>query len=49
MCKSSSATEETNYGSFKGGSVLLGIMTQDNCVCRVTIDNQIQPVSVGFR
>ena len=49
MCKSSSATEETNSGSFKVDSVVLRIMTQqDNCICRVTIDNQIQPVSIGL-
>ena len=50
MCKSSSATEETNSGSFHVDSVVLRIMIQqDNCICRVTKENQIQPVSVGLR
>ena len=30
-------------------SVVLRIMIQDNCFCRVTIDNQIEPVSIGLR
>ena len=50
MCKSSSATEETSYGSYKVDSVVLRIMTQeDDCICRVMIDNQIKVVSVGIR
>ena len=49
MCKSSSATEEKYYGSFKLASVVLRIMIQhDNCVCRVTLDNQVEPVSIGL-
>jgi hypothetical protein len=24
------------------------MIQQDNCICRVTIDNQIKPVSIGF-
>ena len=50
MCKSSSATEETNSGNFKVDSVVLRIMTQeDDCICRVMIDNQIETVNVGIR
>ena len=50
MCKSSSATEETSYGNNKIDSVVLRIMTQqNNCACRVTLDNQITPVSIGLR
>ena len=50
MCKSGSATEETSSGSHRVDSVVLRIMTQqDNCICQVTLDNQIQPVSVGLR
>jgi len=50
MCMSSSATEESNSGGYKVDSVVLRIMTQqDNCICRVTIDNQIEPVVVGLR
>ena len=50
MCKSSSATEETNYGGYRVDSVVLRIKIQeDNCVCRVAIDNQVQPVSIGLR
>ena len=49
ICKSSSATKETNYGSYMVDSVVLRIMIQqDNCVCRVTIDNQKQPVYLRF-
>lgn len=40
MCSSSSAT---------ANSVVLRIMTQqENCICRVMIDNQIQPVYLGL-
>ena len=50
MCKSSSATEETNSGGYKVDSVVLRIMTQeDDCICRVMIDNQTDTVSVGIR
>lgn len=50
MCKSSSATEETYSGGYKVDIVVLRIMKQqDNCICRVTIDNQIQPVSTSLR
>jgi hypothetical protein len=49
MCRSSSATEETSSGGFKVESVVLRIMTQeDDCICRVMIDNQIDTVSVGI-
>jgi hypothetical protein len=50
---SSSATEETNYGGYRVDGVVLRLMIQevqeDNCVCRVAIDNQVQPVSIGLR
>ena len=50
MCKSSSATEITSSGGYTVDSVVLRIMTQeDDCICRVIIDNQIDTVSVGFR
>jgi hypothetical protein len=50
MCKSSSATEETSSGHYKVDSVILRIMTQqDDCICRVMIDNQKDTVSVGIR
>jgi hypothetical protein len=50
MCKSSSATEETSSGGYRVDSVVLRIMTQqDDCICRVMIDNQIDTVSVGIR
>jgi hypothetical protein len=49
MCTSNSATEEIQSGSFKVDSVVLRIMIQqDNCICRVTIDNQIKPVYIGL-
>ena len=49
MCKISSATENvTHSGGFTIDSVVLRIMIQDNCICRVTIDNQIQTVSIGL-
>ena len=45
MCKSNFATEDKPTGSDKVDSVLLRIMIQqDNCICRVTIDNQTQTV-----
>jgi len=50
MCKSSSAIEETNSGGYKVDSVVLRIMMQqNNCICRVTLDNQKQTVAVGLR
>ena len=51
MCKSSSATEETSSSGYKVDSVVLRIMTQqDDCICRVTLDNQTEiPVAVGLR
>jgi hypothetical protein len=51
MCKSSSATEDTSSGSYNIDSVVLRIvMQQNNCICRVTLDNQIQKsVVVGLR
>jgi hypothetical protein len=51
MCKSSSATEETSSGGYKVDSVVLRIMMQhDDCICRVTLDNQIKKlVFVGLR
>jgi hypothetical protein len=51
MCKSSSTTEETISGGFHIDSVVLRIMTQeDDCICRVALDNQKEkPVDVGLR
>ena len=51
MCKSSFATEDVEQsGSYNVNSVVLRIMIQqDNCICRVTIDNQIKLVVVGLR
>ena len=51
MCKSSSATEETNSGGYRVESVVLRIMTQqNNCICRVTLDNQTEkPIAVDLR
>jgi hypothetical protein len=38
MCKSISATEERNAGSYRVDRVVLRIMMQqENCICRVTI------------
>jgi hypothetical protein len=49
MCTSSSATEETSSGGNRVNSVVLRIMTQqDDCICPVTITNQIQPIYVGL-
>ena len=50
MCKSSFATEEKPFRGDKVDSVVLRIMIQqDNCICRVTIDIQIRPISIGLR
>ena len=50
MCKSSSATEETSSGGYKIDSVVLRIMMQqDDCICRVMIDNQKDTVIIGIR
>ena len=50
MCKSSSATEEKHSGSFKVDSVVLRIMIQqEDCICRVVINNQKDSLSVGIR
>ena len=51
MCKSGSATEDTISGGYKIDSVVLRIMMQqNNCICRVMLDNQIQKsVVVGLR
>ena len=50
MCKSSSATEKAHSGVFRVDSVVLRIMTQeDDCICRVMINNQKDTVSVGIR
>jgi hypothetical protein len=48
---SSSATEDTHSGSYGVNSVVLRIMMQqNNCICRVTLDNQKkQPVDLGLR
>lgn len=50
MCKSSSAMEDVEHANgYIVNSVVLRIMMQDNCTCRVTIDNQVGPVSIGLR
>ena len=50
MCTLSSAMENIQLsGSFNVDSVVLRIMIQDNCICRVTIDNQVQPISIALR
>jgi hypothetical protein len=50
MCKSSSATEEAHSGVFRVDSVVLRIITQeDDCICRVMINNEKDTVSVGIR
>ena len=51
MCKSSYASEYPELsGSHQVDSVVLRILIQqDNCICRVTIDNQVEPVSIGLR
>ena len=50
MCKSSSATEDPHSGGYKIDSVVLRIMIQqDDCICRVMINNQKDTVSVGIR
>jgi hypothetical protein len=50
MCQSSCATEEANSGGPRVDRVVLRIMTQqDDCICRVTLDNQKEnPVDVGW-
>ena len=50
MCKSNSATEELGHsGGHLVDSVVLRIMIQkDKCICRVTINNQIQPIYIGL-
>ena len=50
MCKSSYATEEYGHsGYFTIDSVVLRIMIQqDDCICRVKIDNQIEPFYIGL-
>ena len=50
MCMFSSGTEEAHSGSHRVNSVVLRKMTlEDDCICRVMIDNQIDTVSVGIR
>ena len=51
MCKSSSATEEASSAGYKVDSVVLRIMMQqNNCICRVTLDNQKEKsIVVGLR
>ena len=50
MCESQFAKEDdTKSGNVILDSVVLRIMIQDNCFCRVTIENQIEPVSIGLR
>ena len=50
MCKSRSAAEKTSSGGYIVDSVVLRIMTQeDDCICRVMIDNQKDTVGVGIR
>jgi hypothetical protein len=49
MCKSRFATEEKPFGSDKVDSVVLRIMIQqDDCICRVNIENQIELVYIGL-
>jgi hypothetical protein len=49
MCRTNSATDEQHSGSDKVNSVVLRIMIQqDNCICRVTIDNQVEPVYIDL-
>ena len=50
MCESQFAKEDdTHSGNFILDRVVLRIMIQDNCFCRVTIDNQTELVSIGLR
>ena len=50
MCKSRSVQEDAKNGESPFDSVVLRIMTQqDNCTCRVTIENQIETISIGLR
>ena len=49
MCKSSNATEEKPNGNDNVDSVVLRIMIQqDDCICRVNIENQIELVYIGL-
>jgi predicted fused transcriptional regulator/phosphomethylpyrimidine kinase len=49
MCKTNSATEEKPSGSHHVDSVVLRIMIQqDNCICRVNIEYQIELVYIGL-
>ena len=49
MCKTGFVTEDQQSGSDTVDSVALRILIQqDNCICRVTIDNQIQTVYIGL-
>jgi hypothetical protein len=49
MWMSSNATEEKPSGSDKVDSVVLRIMIQqDDCICRVNIENQIELVHIGL-
>jgi hypothetical protein len=49
MCTSSYATEEKPSGGDNIDSAVLHIMIQhDNCICRVTIYNQVEPVYIGL-
>ena len=49
MCKSTFATEEKPSGSDKVDSVVLRIMIQqDDCICRVNIENQIELVDLNL-
>ena len=48
MCKSCFATEEKHSGNDNVDSVVLRIMIQDNCICRVNIENQIQLIHIGL-
>ena len=49
MCKTNSATEEKPSGSHHVDSVVLRIMIQqDNCICRVNIEYQIELIHIGL-
>ena len=50
MCKTGFVTKDQQSGSDIVDSVALRILIQqDNCICRVTIDNQIQTVYTGLK
>ena len=50
MCTPSFATEDQHSKITQLKSVTIRIrIKEDNCICRVTIDNQIQPVSITLR